>query len=414
MPPADVRGVRVLVVDDNATNREIVRRECEAWNMRPDEVADGDTALRRLREAVRDGDPYRVAVVDMQMPEMDGESLGKAVRADAALDATHLVMMTSLGRRGDARRLEEIGFAAYLTKPVRQSDLFDGLAAVLSGQTRGAERPLVTRHALRELRRGSVRILLAEDNATNQQVALGILAKLGLSADAVANGLEAIEALKAIPYDLILMDVQMPEMDGHAATRAIRGSSLERRDVPIVAMTAHAMQGDREACLAAGMNDYLSKPVDPQALAAALDKWLPKRTARPGHESHEAAQSAAVVAGQAEDSTTAPVFDRAALLARLMDDEDLARAVTEGFLEDIPKQIEALQDYLEAGDAASAERQAHTIKGASANVGAEALREIALAMETEGKAGDLEAVRELLPELRARFERLREAMAATL
>jgi len=285
---------------------------------------------------------------------------------------------------------------------------------VLSGQTRGAERPLVTRHALRELRRGSVRILLAEDNATNQQVALGILAKLGLSADAVANGLEAIEALKAIPYDLILMDVQMPEMDGHAATRAIRGSSLERRDVPIVAMTAHAMQGDREACLAAGMNDYLSKPVDPQALAAALDKWLPKRTARPGHESHEAAQSAAVVAGQAEDSTTAPVFDRAALLARLMDDEDLARAVTEGFLEDIPKQIEALQDYLEAGDAASAERQAHTIKGASANVGAEALREIALAMETEGKAGDLEAVRELLPELRARFERLREAMAATL
>jgi PAS domain S-box-containing protein len=273
-----VRGARILVVDDNATNREILLGRFKAWGARPDEASDGEMGLRLLREAAQAGDPYRVAVLDMQMPGMDGEELGRAIKANAELADTRLVMMTSIGRRGDARRLDEIGFAAYLTKPVRQSDLFDSLAAVLAGETRKAKRPIVTRHSVREMRRGNVRILLAEDNIVNQKVTLAFLKKLGLSADAMANGIEAVKALGLIPYDLVLMDCQMPEMDGYEATARIRSpqSQVLNHDIPIIAMTAHAMHGDREKCLEAGMNDYLSKPVVPQTLAEMLDKWLPQ------------------------------------------------------------------------------------------------------------------------------------------
>ena len=188
-------------------------------------------------------------------------------------------MMTSLGKRGDAKRLEAIGFSAYLTKPVKQSQLYDCLATVLGGGAAPAKTPetaLVTRHTLHEARRRKVRILLAEDNLTNQQVALGILEKLGFRADAVANGREAIQALETIPYDIVFMDVQMPVMDGFEATRAIRSgkTGVPNPRIPIIAMTAHAMKGDRERCLEAGMDDYVSKPIAPQALAEALEKWV--------------------------------------------------------------------------------------------------------------------------------------------
>jgi PAS domain S-box-containing protein len=232
------------------------------------------------------------------------------------------------------------------------------------------------------------RILLAEDNITNQQVALGILKKLGLRADAVANGAEAIKALESIPYDLVLMDVQMPMMDGLEAARRIRSpeSKVRNHAIPIIAMTAHAMQGDRERCLEAGMNDYVSKPVSPQALAEVLACWLPL------------------------PSTAPVVFDRAGMLERLMQDEDLARVVTESFLDDIPRQIEALRGYVEAWDAPGAERQAHTIKGSSANVSGEALRALAAEMEKAGQAGDLDSVAANMDELDREFARLREAM----
>ena len=248
------------------------------------------------------------------------------------------------------------------------------------------------------MRRGAVRILLAEDNITNQQVAVGILKKLGLRADAVANGAEAVKALETIPYDLVLMDVQMPEMDGLEATRHIRNpqSAVRNHQIPIIAMTAHAMQGDREKCLEAGMNDYVSKPISPQALAEVLDKWLPKEPAATTKQAAGKPEEAGPVSAKEPE---VPVFDKAGMMARLMDDEDLARTVVEGFLEDIPKQIEALKGYLEAGDAARAERQAHTIKGASANVGGEALRAVAFEMEKAGKTGDLESVTARLPEL---------------
>ena len=288
-PPADLRGVRVLIVDDNATSREILTTRLTSWGMRPSEAQDGPGALQALYRALDENDPFRIAVIDMQMPGMDGEALGRAIKADERLADTRMVMLTSLGTRGDARRFEEIGFAAYATKPIRHQELKAVLSLALTERA-GAEptpRPIVTRHTAREtLNRFAgrkARILLAEDNITNQQVALGILKKLGLRADAVANGAEAVKALETIPYDLVLMDVQMPEMDGLEATRRIRNPQsavVQITRIPIIAMTAHAMQGDRERCLEAGMNDYVSKPVSPQALAEALEKWLPKEDRR--------------------------------------------------------------------------------------------------------------------------------------
>ena len=269
--------------------------------------------------------------------------------------------------------------------------------------------PIATRHVLPRLRRGVARILLAEDNITNQQVALGILKKLGLRSDAVANGAEAIKALETLPYDLVLMDVQMPEMDGLAAAEQIRNprSSVRNHRIPIIAMTAHALQGDRERCLKAGMNDYIAKPVDPRTLAEVLEKWLPGETGAATDPTPEVSTAPSPVSAQEPE---APIFDRAGMMARMVNDEDLARTVAEGFLADIPLRIEALSGHLAAGDAPGAERQAHTIKGASANVGGERLRAVASEMEAAGRVGDLDAVKGRMAELKAQFAALQEAM----
>jgi PAS domain S-box-containing protein len=416
-PPVAIRGVHILVVDDSATNRDILTTQLNSWGMRSEETSNGPGALLALARAKDAGDPFAVAILDMQMPGMDGEDLARAIKADGALTNTILVLMTSIGQRGDARRMEELGFAGYLVKPARQSDLFDCLAVVMAGT--GASRPvrpIVTRHAIREYRRGALRVLLAEDNVTNQQVAIGILRKLGLQVDAVTNGVEAIASLESIPYDLVLMDVQMPKMDGLEATAHIRDpqSGVLNHRIPIVAMTAHAMQGDRERCLKAGMNDYVTKPVSPQALADALTRWLPgDDAARPGSASAEPAAAAPAAAEPApvRDPENA-VFDRSGMLARVMDDEDLARSVAVSFLADMPRQIEALRSYLDASDGEGTIRQAHTIKGASANVCGESLRAVAFEMEKAAAAGDFAYVVAHLPDLDGQFASLREVMQA--
>ncbi len=278
--PVEVAGVRVLAVDDNPTNRKVVAGMLEAWRCRHAEVGGAQAALEALRAACAEGDPFRVVILDMMMPEMDGEELGALIKADPELAASDLVMMTSMGTRGDAGRLEALGFAAYLTKPVKQSQLFDCLMVVLhrqglTGTTPAATPRIVTRHALADRHKRNVRVLLAEDNAVNRRVALKTLEKLGYRADAVTNGREAVDALSSRQYDVVLMDVQMPEVDGLEATRMVRdpGSAVLDHDVPVVALTAHARAEDREQCLAAGMDDYLSKPIRPDELAAVLARF---------------------------------------------------------------------------------------------------------------------------------------------
>jgi PAS domain S-box-containing protein len=410
---AGISGARILIVDDNATNREILRVQFTAWGARCGEAPDGETGLGLLHQAMDAGDPFVVAVLDMQMPGMDGETLGRAIRADTALHDTRLLMLTSLGERGDVTRLEKIGFAAYLTKPVRQSELFDSLAALFSGQAAYSKNPILTRHRVRELRRTNVRILLAEDNITNQQVALGILKKLGLRADVVANGVEALTALEQIPYDLVLMDVQMPEMDGLEATRQIRepGSAVQNHTVPVIAMTAHAMAGDREKCLEAGMNDYLSKPVAPEALAGKLEKWLKAQSGSdPDAETENPAAFLSKPHDLSEPDDPSDIFDRKAFVHRMMGDENLADMIITGFLEDMPVQITILRNLVQQNHVQKVRAQAHKIKGAAANITAMAFHDIALAMENAGNAGDVMQLNRLLPKLENRFSQLREIL----
>ena len=399
----DLQGMRILVIDDNATNREILMKLLTAWGGLPEETPDGYSAMQMLSQAKEAGNPFAVAILDMQMPGMDGGTLGRAIKADARLADTAMVMMTSLGQQGDARRYSGIGFAAYLTKPVRQPELRGCLAAVLTGQEqRPAPCPIATRHTVRDRQHSMKRILVADDNITNQAVALGILKNLGYSADAVADGFEAVKSLETIGYTLVLMDVQMPEMDGIEATRIIRDSRTPgfNHSIPIIAMTAHAMQGDREWCLEAGFDDYLSKPVDPQALSEMLDKWLPK---------YEMADTQPVSLAPPVRKKV-PVFDRTDLMARLMNDEKLARLIISTFLEDLPNQLKSLKNYVNQGDVVRAVRQVHTIKGAAANVSGEALYQIAYEIEKAGNADGLTAVSARIPELEERFEELKQVI----
>ena len=433
--PADLCNVRVLIVDDNATNRELLTTRLTSWGMRPTEAMDGPGALQTLNKALDDNDPFRIAVIDMQMPGMDGETLGRIIQKDDRLTDTRMVMLTSLGTRGDARRFQEIGFAAYSTKPIRHQELKAVLSMALGDRDKSTLQPIATRHTARETLNlfadRKVRILIAEDNITNQQVALGILKKLGVRADAVANGAEALKALETLPYDLVLMDVQMAEMEGFEATKRIRNYELEITNkaqtddssssfvIPIIAMTAHAMQGDRERCIQAGMNDYITKPVSLHALAEVLDKWLPKKDAecRKKEEKINAPDSFSSLITCSSTLTHRPsllIFDRAGMMARLVDDDDLLRVVVKGFLEDIPRRIAALKGYLETGDVSGAEHQAHTIKGSSANVGGERLREVAFEMEKAARAKDLSAAGKLMTEMEAQFDMLNQVMIKEL
>jgi CheY-like chemotaxis protein/HPt (histidine-containing phosphotransfer) domain-containing protein len=420
---AGLQSLKALVVDDQETNRLLVTTLLKSWGLRFAEAMDGEKALAALREAAHDGDPFRIALVDMLMPILDGAELGRRIKADPEIRETRLIMMTSLGQRGDAARLEEIGFSGYLTKPVRQSQLRECLELVMGRTASGAEKlGLVTRHTIAELRKRRVRILLAEDNPTNQMLALKIMEKMGYRADAVANGREALEALRATHYDLVLMDCQMPEMDGFEAARCIRSkeSGVPDPGIPIIALTAHAMKGDRERCVAAGMNDYLAKPFRPEELARALDRWLGKAADDRDADGALAKTSPTVQPGETSAKQTGSppnlasvgemVFDRDGFMSRIMGDVELARALTEGFLADIPAQIELLKAAVASGDGRLAGQLGHRIKGAAANMGGIGLQRLAHSMELAGKEGALKKLEALMPQVVEQFEFLRGAL----
>ena len=280
----DLTGVKVLVVDDNATNRKLMSILLSHWECRYETAINAEEGMARLLNAVNNGDPFRIALLDHEMPGMNGHDFGRFIKADPLLQSTILIMVTSLARRGDAALFQQVGFAAFLAKPVRQNLLHDCIALVLGKAEEPSEELsasegcgfIVTRHTIAETPGYSARILLAEDNIINQKVAQSILNKLGYKSDVVANGLEAVKALELINYDLVLMDCMMPEMDGFQATAMIRNpeSKVLNHRVPIVAMTANAMKGDMEECLNAGMDDYLSKPVKKEQLGEVLNRLL--------------------------------------------------------------------------------------------------------------------------------------------
>jgi len=408
-PLSDLNGVKVLVVDDNETNRMLAMTLLNSWGCRPEEAIGGADAVGKLKQAFRQGDPFPVAILDMAMPDIDGEETGRMIKNDPEIGSTLLIMMTSLGHRGDAARLKQIGFSGYMSKPIRQKQFHECLSLVLGLKEQKEDvraESFITRHIISEARKSRVHILLADDNPTNQIVGLSILKKLGYQTDAVANGEEVIKALQAIPYDIVLMDCQMPEMDGYETTRMIRDPATEvlNPGVPVIAMTAHAMKGDREKCLAAGMDDYLSKPVQPGELADMVSRWLDKT--RKDSVSKGTGAEPEPESGVSEEK----IFDPDEMMQRFLDDEELAHDIIQAFLSDIPGQITILKNHLASGDAHAVQRQAHSIKGAAANVSGSRLRKKAFEMETAGKAGDLALAASLLPLVEEQFRLLEETL----
>jgi PAS domain S-box-containing protein len=279
-PPEILRGVRVLIVDDNKTNRRILNGMLTRWEMRPTLVEGGEEALAELSAAWQAGTPYPLIVTDLLMPAMDGFGLVERIRQRPELAAPTIMMLTSAGHRGDAVRCKELGVAAYLLKPIRQSELREAIARVLGARGHEGAIPLVTRYSLGDARDpdSSLRVLLAEDNAVNQRLATRLLEKRGHRVMVAANGLEAMEALAKETFDLVLMDLQMPEMDGFQATTAIREKEkASGAHLPIIALTAHAMKGDRERCLAGGMDGYLAKPIRSQDLDEILNAHVARK-----------------------------------------------------------------------------------------------------------------------------------------
>jgi PAS domain S-box-containing protein len=379
-----IAGRRLLVVDDNATNREILRRLAESWGMVVEAVERPTEAL----ELVRRGETFDVAVLDMQMPEMDGLELAREIRRHRDERALPLLLLTSIGHLADARGAGE--FSAQLTKPVKSSQLYDALVRVLAagagaGPARGRDDERSGSPS------GGLRLLVAEDNAVNMQLALALLRKLGYEADVAEDGREVLDALERERYDVVLMDVQMPELDGLEATRQIR-ARYAAAGPRIIAMTANAMEGDREECLAAGMDDYLSKPIRPGELASALARCRP--VAAP-----EALDHAALVA-------------LAASLGGGDEGRDAVGELVDSFLEDADAQMATLHGAVERGDAELAGRTAHTLKSNGATFGAQPFADLCRTIEAAAREGELENAPVLLGRADEEWTRVREALVA--
>jgi two-component system, sensor histidine kinase and response regulator len=330
------------------------------------------------------------------MPEVDGFALAEYIKRHPDWKTATVMMLSSAGQRGDALRCRELGVAAYLTKPVRQAELLDAILTALGTRSRGDMLPaLVTRHSLRE-NRNRLRILLAEDNAVNQLVALRLLEKYGHTVAVAANGKKALEAAGKESYDLILMDIQMPEMNGWEATAVIRERERESgAHVPIIAMTAHAMKGDEEKCMAAGMDGYLTKPIRTAELLAALDRISSQKSA-----------SEIVLDPSSSTNDSEPAIDLAAALERLDGDRSLFDELVEVFRGECPQTMEEIRRALVVQDDKRVERGAHTLKGSSSNLGAIATSRAAAELESLASRGHMSAAAEQFAILEAEIERL--------
>ena len=359
---AALAGLPVLVVDDSRTNRDLLARSLEGWGLKPTAVEDGASALAVLKFAAREGPPFRLVLTDLLMPGMDGLELGRRIREDESLSEVEMILLTSAGQRGDSTRCRETGFASYLSKPVPPADLLEAIKVVLARGRPERPLPLVTRHSLRERRRGA-RILLAEDNPVNQTVAVRLLEKRGHTVVAVASGREALRAVEREAFDLVLMDVQMPDLDGYEATAILRARERDRgTHLPIVALTAHAMSGDRERCLAAGMDAFLTKPVQAEELEATLQRLVADGPPRPP----AAAPAAPAAAALPEE----PILERDDLRKSTDGDPDLLRQLLALFQTERPGWVREIEAALAASDRVALERGAHRLKGSLLTLGA--------------------------------------------
>jgi signal transduction histidine kinase/CheY-like chemotaxis protein len=385
-----LEGMRLLVVDDNATNRTILTRQATAWGIASDAAESGHEALEMVRSAAEAGRPYEVAVLDLMMPGMDGIELARAISADPAVRTTRMIMLAS----GPAHRrgAQEAGVGAYLTKPARLSLLYNAIANAAAERVR--EQPEEPAPAPAAPAVHGAAILVVEDNPVNQAVAEGMLARRGHSVAIANNGREAVQAVFARDYAAVFMDCQMPEMDGYEATKEIRRREGDGRRVPIIAMTAHSMKGDRERCLAAGMDDYVSKPLRAEALEAVLARWVRAPDADGPLDLQALEQLRTELAGLGPGKSADPLIRQ--------------------FIDTMVERVEAIVDVAQRGDAGQIEREAHSLKGASATLGAVRLATVCAELEEAGYKADLARALTLVDELVAAADATREALEASL
>jgi signal transduction histidine kinase/DNA-binding response OmpR family regulator len=408
----DLVGVRVLVVDDNETNRSVLMHHLESWGAEGGEAEDGPSGLAELERAARDGRPYALVALDMMMPGMTGTDVARAIRANDELPQPELVVLTSVGSALRTADEEELGVAVRLSKPVRKAELYRAFVQALSDRASSAYQRSERGASAGEGASFGARVLLAEDNEVNQQVAAAMLESLGCRVDAVPNGRQAVERLARARFDLVLMDCQMPEMDGFAATRAIRaresagGEDGDARRTPIVALTAHAMQTDRQDCLAAGMDDYVSKPFTRDDLRRVLEEWT-ETSGRP-LEAEDPAHSA-------ETSDASPSLDASVLDAlRTFEaggDSGLVARVVAAFLQSSGKLFDAARQASETQDAEALARAMHTLKSSSAQLGARKLSLLCKDLEARGRSGSLDGTEELLERVGRELEEVCEGLA---
>ena len=428
---AQLTGTRVLIIDDNATNREILERQTASWKMDNESASSGPEGLVKLRFAQQRGQPFDIIILDMQMPNMDGLEVIKQIKADDKISGVKIIILTSIGLRGDARIVRECGVLAYLTKPVKRSDLYTTLLTVVGEKTINESTQLITRHSIAEDRRRhlNLKVLVAEDNETNQEVILSMLKKIGCRVEIASNGKEVVEALADSTYHLILMDCQMPVMDGYQATTQIR--RLEEQNgsnnrVPIIALTANALEGDKEKCLAAGMDDYLSKPFTQDDILEVLKKWSDDQTVlfardethqkegrHVSDETHPFGKAEEIV----EENTSSPI-DYSALNTlkdlQLEGEPDIVEKIVQAYLRSSEPIVASMHDALSDNDYEVLRNSAHSLKSGSANVGAHLLSETCKELEMNCKTNTNDDAVELVSTIKTEFYRVKDALIKEL
>ncbi len=452
----DLSGIGVLIVDDNATNRLVLREMTSSWGLVPTEAADGKAALEEIKHAFESGKPYRLLLLDLQLPVPEGFEVAKRVKESPYGTDLEIILLSSVGEKGDAARCREVGISGYLLKPVKLSELFDAIMMALGEPPDEEEVAVITRYTIQEARK-RLNILLAEDNLVNQKVAVKMLEKRGHRVVVVPNGRKAVEAFDKEGFDLILMDVQMPEMDGLEATGRIREQELKAQSspveyaragesskgglqsgipqekhstgqakptaensiscsglsafrfepsprserIPIVAMTAHAMKGDREKCLAAGMDDYVPKPIKPKELFAVIEKL--------GHRSQDNKEGEL-----SANQPSTDVFDLSKAMEVVDGDVELFKEIANLFLENLPDYMAQIQEGIANGDANATERAAHGLKGSVGNFGAKQASEAACRLEIIGREGRLAKAQAALQELEKKLKAWEAAIKGAL
>ncbi len=399
---AEFGSTRTLVVDANETSRQVLVLMLKHLGVKLlEQAANGQAAWNRMQEAQAAGTPFDLAVVDARLPGLDGFELAEKLRADPRLSACRLVLLTAYGVRGDAQRCKTLGLEAYLTKPVTLTELRETMQGTL-GRNKG-ETGLITRHSLREARR-KLHVLLAEDNMVNQKLAIKLLDKQGHSTHVAENGRLALDAWEQGAFDLILMDMMMPEMDGLETTRQIRQQeeASGRPRTPIIAMTANAMRGDEERCREAGMDGYVSKPIQQNLLFQEIDRVMARMTVSASDEE--------VLPDTPESADNLPIYDRADALLRIADDEELLNTLLDMFRNDAAGYLGNLEAALVQPDMGSLLRSAHTLKGVFATFSARRAEACVRDLEHKAQAGDIAACKALLPTLKSEIATFLEAI----